>query len=141
MWLFSHSNFMFIDNHCHQMSSFMSETDWVTDYELTVKQELQVPADLIQLEPNLTSKWPKTENYLQKPNFSKFWLSFFSTIFRPKWKFFFRFLDESGDSEHFWFFRKKFFKILTKFFFDDFSPKMKNFFFDFLDELGDSEHF
>ena len=36
------------------------------------KQELQAPADLIQLEPNLTSKWPKTENYLQKPNFSKF---------------------------------------------------------------------
>ena len=28
------------------------------------KQELQAPADLIQLEPNLTSKWPKTENYL-----------------------------------------------------------------------------
>ena len=54
------------------------------------KQELQAPADLIQLEPNLTSKWPKTENYLHKT---------------------------------------KFFKILTKFFFDDFSPKMKNFFF------------
>ena len=65
------------------------------------KQELQAPADLIQLEPNLTSKWPKTENYLQKPNFSKFWPSFFRRFFDQNEFFFFDFLNELGDSEHF----------------------------------------
>ena len=85
----------------------------------------------------------KNRKLFTKTKFFKILTKFFFDDFSPKMKifFFFRFLDESGDSEHFWFFPKKFFKILTKFFFDDFSTKMKNFFFDFLHELGDSEHF
>ena len=71
----------------------------------------------------------------------KIWLSFFSTIFRRKWKFFFWFSRRIRWFWAFLIFSKKIFKILTKFFFDDFSPKMKNFFFRFLDESGDFEHF